>query len=130
MVRDAMVSSQVVRSIAVFTLLDAAWIAINSTRYTEVLARVVGMRRFLSYGIPVASQLLAVGVTYALLWTAVAQMVQQRMTAARAAMWGFIIYGVWGFTNAAVFPGFGLTTAAIDAMWGAVLFGVAVGSSG
>lgn len=37
------------------------------------------------------------------------------------ALLGFIIYGVFNFTNYALFPGYRLSTVAIDTLWGALL---------
>lgn len=37
---------------------------------------------------------------------------------------GFLVYGIYGFTVAAIFPKYGLSKAILETVWGTTLFGV------
>jgi uncharacterized membrane protein len=64
-----------------------------------------------------------VGITYVLLIFAIIYFIIQKHRSPRdAALLGFCIYGVYEFTNYALFKKWTLLTAIIDTAWGTLLF--------
>jgi uncharacterized membrane protein len=50
--------------------------------------------------------------------------IREKRSVKDAALLGFVIYGVYEFTNLALFKKWFLLTALVDTVWGALLFGI------
>ena len=76
-------------------------------------------------GSDIKINIIAVGITYIFLIFGLNYFIIKRnRSVSDAALFGLIIYGVYDFTNMALFTNWSLLTAIIDTTWGAILFGL------
>jgi uncharacterized membrane protein len=76
-------------------------------------------------GSDIKLNIIATGITYIFLIFGLNYFIIKRnRSVSDAALFGLIIYGVYDFTNMALFTNWSLLTAIIDTTWGAILFGL------
>lgn len=76
-------------------------------------------------GSDIKVNIIATGITYIFLIFGLNYFIIKRnRSVSDAALFGLIIYGVYDFTNMALFTNWSLLTAIIDTTWGAILFGL------
>ena len=76
-------------------------------------------------GSDIKLNIIATGITYIFLIFGLNYFIIKRnRSVSDAALFGLIIYGVYDFTNMALFTNWSLLTAIIDTSWGAILFGL------
>lgn len=74
---------------------------------------------------PMSVQMLPVIVTYCILVFGLYYfIIQQHKSVMDAALLGFVIYGVYEFTNKSIFDDWTYFTAILDVTWGTILFGL------
>ena len=76
-------------------------------------------------GSDIKVNIISTGITYIFLIFGLNYFIIKRnRSVSDAALFGLIIYGVYDFTNMALFTNWSLLTAIIDTTWGAILFGL------
>uniref|UniRef100_A0A6C0E5B4 DUF2177 family protein n=1 Tax=viral metagenome TaxID=1070528 RepID=A0A6C0E5B4_9ZZZZ len=74
---------------------------------------------------PMSVQMLPVIVTYCILVFGLYYfIIKQRKSVMDAALLGFVIYGVYEFTNKSIIKDWTYFTAVLDVTWGTILFGL------
>jgi uncharacterized membrane protein len=112
----------------VLLVLDVAWVTANHARYGGLVSTVrCGRRMTVHLGWAVVAYAFVLAAAYA--WVVPSAVAASTVTEAmaRGAVAGFILYGVFNATNAAMFwPDYtaDLSVAVVDTLWGAALFAV------
>lgn len=74
---------------------------------------------------PMSVQMLPVVITYCILVFGLYYfIIKQRKSVMDAALLGFVIYGVYEFTNKSIIKDWTYFTAVLDVSWGTILFGL------
>ena len=74
---------------------------------------------------PMSVQMLPVVITYCILVFGLYYfIIKQRKSVMDAALLGFVIYGVYEFTNKSIIKDWTYFTAVLDVIWGTILFGL------
>lgn len=114
-------------AIVLMLVLDAAWLTINKRSYDRLVR---GVQRS-----PLNVKLAPAATAYALMVVALAFLVLPAAKAARGsrleralrygALFGFVAYGIFNATNAAIFESYDWRVAILDTAWGTTLFAIA-----
>ena len=104
----------------IFVILDGFYLNLIKGYFNKQIKSIQGS--------DIKVNIIAVGITYIFLIFGLNYFIIQRnRSVTDAALFGLIIYGVYDFTNMALFTNWSLLTAIIDTTWGAILFGLTTG---
>jgi len=112
-------------ALVVFSVLDFAWIASNYKRYNDMVEHVSGNPITLNYfAVMITYILLLIGLFYFVLENIDTTDVKTTFLTSiqYAGVLGFVVYGVYSFTNLSIFKNYDITIAILDTLWGSVLF--------
>ena len=110
-------------AVAALLVLDLVWVSVvMGPLYTSMIARIQAQEpmRLRAQWALVAYAFMGVG-----LLSFCVRDEEPSAAGARGALFGLVLYGVYDFTNAALFKDFQLWLACIDVLWGSFLFGAA-----
>jgi len=102
--------SHYVKTVLLLILVDLLWLGTGGIFARSMYERIQGS--------PFSMRYVAALVVYVLL----AYMLLQTTSYRQAFLWGAAIYGVYDFTNLAVFERYDWKFALADTMWGGILF--------
>ena len=101
----------------VFVVLDGFYLNLIKGYFNKQIKSIQGSN--------IQLNIIATGITYIFLIFGLNYFIIKRnRSVSDAALFGLIIYGVYEFTNMALFTNWYLLTAIIDTTWGAILFGL------
>ncbi len=112
--------------VGMFLLLDSIWIGWNYRMYNTTTQTIQG-------GKPMRLNYYAAAMTYMIMYMAMKWVVMPlcemkkggwMKCASTGGFVGFCCYGIYNFTNKAVFAEYPWTTAILDTMWGTFLFAI------
>jgi uncharacterized membrane protein len=104
-------------SAIVFVVLDGLYINLIKDYFNQQIKRVQGSDIQINY---IAAAITYIFLIYGLNYF----IIQKNRSPADAACLGFIIYGVYEFTNLSTIKNWSTLLSIIDTLWGAVLFGL------
>lgn len=111
--------------LALLLLMDIAWLAVNKERYGALVKSVQGSKLDMVFWAAIASYL----CVYVLLVMFVLPFAEKMKTSNKlyvavrfGGLVGLLVYGIFNFTNIAIFKRYSLSVAALDTLWGFVLF--------
>ncbi len=108
----------------VLLVIDLCWITMQQPMYAALVRSVQGRQM----SVHIASALISYAFAVLGFVGLVAPNVHANTSATRAlaqgALAGFVIYGVFNATNAAIFDNYNVKTAVFDTLWGTFLFGI------
>jgi uncharacterized membrane protein len=98
-----------------FVLLDSIYLNLIKNYFNKQIIDIQGS--------PIQINYTAAAITYIfLIYGLNTFIIQKNKSVSEAALLGFIIYGVYEFTNLSIIKNWRILTAIIDTTWGAVLF--------
>ena len=101
----------------IFVILDGFYLNLIKGYFNKQIKSIQGS--------DIKLNIIATGITYIFLIFGLNYFIIKRnRSVSDAALFGLIIYGVYDFTNMALFTNWSLLTAIIDTTWGAILFGL------
>ena len=104
----------------VFVVLDGIYLNLIKSSYNRQIKNVQGT--------DIKVNMIAAAITYIILIFGINYfIIQRKRSVSDAALLGFVIYGVYNFTNLALFSNWSILLSIVDTMWGAVLFGLTSG---
>lgn len=104
-------------SAVIFIVLDSIYLNIIK-KYFNIQIKVI-------QGFDIQINIIATIITYIFLIFGLNYfIIREKKSVKNAALLGFVIYGVYEFTNLALFKKWFLLTALVDTIWGALLFGI------
>jgi uncharacterized membrane protein len=99
----------------IFVVLDGIYLNLIKGYFNSQIKKIQGS--------DIKINMIATGITYIILIFGINYFIIQRHRSVKdAALLGFIIYGVYEFTNMALFKDWSILTVIIDTTWGTVLF--------
>ena len=114
-------------SLALLLVLDLAWLTINKDRYNTLVKSVQGSTINMTTWAAIASYL-AVYLLLVLFVLPMAESVKSSnkfyVAVRYGGLMGLLVYGIFNFTNIAIFKHYSVAVAAMDTLWGFVLFTV------
>ena len=100
-----------------FLILDAIWFKFSLPSYQVIVQRIQGSPLELNFlAAAMAYLLLALGVTYLVLPRMVRVNLMDALT--YGGLFGLVTYGIFDFTNMALFKNWNLSISLIDMLWG------------
>jgi uncharacterized membrane protein len=104
-------------SAIIFVLLDGLYLNLVKNYFNTQIKDIQGS--------PIQLNFIAAAITYIFLIYGLNYfIIQRKKSVAEAATLGFVIYGVYEFTNLSIIKNWHIFTAIIDTTWGAILFGL------
>ena len=104
-------------SAIVLVLLDSCYLYFIKDYFTWQIKSIQGSPIQINYVAAIVTYIILVfGLNYFI--------IRQKKSAWEAMILGFIIYGVYEFTNLSIIKNWAFTTAIIDTLWGTILFGL------
>jgi len=104
----------------VFVVLDGIYVNLIKSSYNRQIKNIQGT--------DIKVNMIAAAITYIILIFGINYfIIQKKRIVSDAALLGFLIYGVYNFTNLALFSKWSVLLSIVDTMWGAVLFGLTTG---
>jgi uncharacterized membrane protein len=104
----------------VFVVLDGIYVNLIKSSFNRQLKNIQGT--------DIKVNMIAAAITYIILIFGINYfIIQKKRSVSDAALLGFVIYGVYNFTNLALFSNWSILLSIVDTMWGAVLFGLTSG---
>ena len=104
----------------VFVVLDGIYVNLIKSSYNRQIKNIQGT--------DIKVNMIAAAITYIILIFGINYfIIQKKRSVSDAALLGFLIYGVYNFTNLALFSNWSVLLSIVDTMWGAVLFGLTTG---
>ena len=104
----------------IFVVLDGLYLNLIKSSFNNQIKNIQGT--------DIKVNFIAVGITYIFLIFGINYfIIQRKRSVSDAALLGLTIYGVYEFTNLAVFSKWSILLSIVDTMWGAVLFGLTTG---
>jgi uncharacterized membrane protein len=101
----------------IFVILDGIYLNLIKGYFNKQIKNIQGS--------DIEINVIATGITYIILIFGLNYFIIRRNRSVQdAALLGFIIYGVYEFTNMALFKNWSILTVIIDTTWGTVLFGL------
>lgn len=101
----------------IFVVLDGIYINLIKGAFSKQIKNVQGSDMQIN--------IIAAAITYIILIFGLIYFILRRNRSVHdAAIFGFVIYGVYDFTNMATLKNWSLILAIIDTCWGAILFGL------
>jgi uncharacterized membrane protein len=101
----------------IFVVLDGIYLNLIKGYFNNQIKKIQGS--------DIKINIIATGITYIILIFGLNYFIIQRNRSVKdAALLGFVIYGVYEFTNMSLFKDWSILTAIIDTTWGTVLFGL------
>ena len=101
----------------IFVILDGIYLNLIKGYFNKQIKNIQGS--------DIEINIIATGITYIILIFGLNYFIIRRNRSVQdAALLGFIIYGVYEFTNMALFKNWSIFTVIIDTTWGTVLFGL------
>lgn len=101
----------------IFVILDGIYLNLIKGYFNKQIKNIQGS--------DIKINIIATGITYIILIFGLNYFIIRRNRSVQdAALLGFIIYGVYEFTNMALFKNWSIFTVIIDTTWGTVLFGL------
>ena len=101
----------------IFVVLDGLYLNLIKSSFNNQIKNIQGT--------DIKVNFIAVGITYIFLIFGINYfIIQKKRSVSDAALLGLTIYGVYEFTNLAVFSKWSILLSTVDTMWGAVLFGL------
>lgn len=101
----------------IFVVLDGIYLNLSKGYFNNQVKKIQGS--------DIKINMIATGITYIILIFGINYFIIQRHRSVKdAALLGFVIYGVYEFTNMSLFKDWSILTAIIDTTWGTVLFGL------
>jgi uncharacterized membrane protein len=101
----------------IFVVLDGIYLNLIKGYFNNQVKKIQGS--------DIKINMIATGITYIILIFGINYFIIRRHRSVKdAALLGFIIYGVYEFTNMSLFKDWSILTAIIDTTWGTVLFGL------
>ena len=101
----------------IFVLLDGLYLNLVKNYFNAQIKDIQGS--------PIQLNFIAAAITYIFLIYGLNYfIIQKKRSVAEAATLGFVIYGVYEFTNLSIIKNWHIFTAIIDTTWGAILFGL------
>lgn len=118
-------ATKLVISLIIFTLLDFIWIFSNYNRYNDMVKHITGSQITLNYsGVIITYIILFLGLICFVLPNVDNSGVNSIITSSfhYGGLFGFVVYGVYSFTNLSIFKQYRLNIAILDTVWGTGLF--------
>jgi uncharacterized membrane protein len=104
----------------VFVVLDGIYVNLIKSSFNRQIKNIQGT--------DIKVNMIAAAITYIILIFGINYfIIQRKRSVSDAALLGFVIYGVYNFTNLALFSNWSILLSIVDTMWGAVLFGLTSG---
>jgi uncharacterized membrane protein len=104
----------------VFVVLDGIYVNLIKSSFNRQIKNIQGT--------DIKVNMIAAAITYIILIFGINYfIIQKKRSVSDAALLGFVIYGVYDFTNLALFSNWSVLLSIVDTMWGAVLFGLTTG---
>jgi uncharacterized membrane protein len=104
----------------VFVVLDGIYVNLIKSSFNRQIKNIQGS--------DIKVNMIAAAITYIILIFGINYfIIQKKRSVSDAALLGFVIYGVYDFTNLALFSNWSVLLSIVDTMWGAVLFGLTTG---
>jgi uncharacterized membrane protein len=101
----------------IFVVLDGIYLKLINSTFNNQIKNIQGT--------DIKVNFIAVGITYIFLIFGINYfIIQRKRSVSDAALLGLTIYGVYEFTNLAIFSKWSVLLSIVDTMWGAVLFGL------
>lgn len=114
--------------VAVLLIFDLAWISLNRPIYNQLVQRIQGSKLVVSLGpAVVAYALMVLGLLYIVLPNARRELSAGAtspfvLALKHGALFGFVVYGIFNATNAAMFANYSVPTAILDTTWGTFVY--------
>jgi uncharacterized membrane protein len=109
--------NQYLLSAIIFVLLDSFYLHLIQNYFNQQIKSIQGSSIQINYvGAIITYIILIIGLNYFIL--------QKKKSVFDAMILGFIIYGVYEFTNLSIIKNWKLLTAIMDTAWGTILFGL------
>jgi uncharacterized membrane protein len=104
-------------SAIIFVVLDGIYLNLIKEFFNNQIKKIQGS--------DIKINMIATGITYVILIFGLNYFIIQRnRSVSDAALFGFVIYGTYEFTNMSLFKDWSILTAIIDTTWGTILFGL------
>jgi uncharacterized membrane protein len=104
----------------IFVVLDGIYLNLIKSSYNSQIKNIQGS--------DIKVNMISVGITYIFLIFGLNYfIIKKNRSVSDAALFGFVIYGTYNFTNLALFSNWSILLSIVDTMWGAVLFGLTTG---
>lgn len=114
-----MFESKLLRLIFFLLIIDAIWLGgIAKNFYGEAIKNTVGGNgNFRIYSAVIVYCLLVIGI-YIFVLPKISKQDALKDAILWGGLFGLIVYGIFDFTNHAIFPGWGLKVSIVDMIWG------------
>jgi len=104
----------------IFVVLDGIYLNLVKGYFNKQVQKIQGS--------PIELNIVYVGITYIfLIFGLIYFIIQKNKSVKEAALFGFVIYGVFEFTSISLFKNWSLLTVLMDTAWGTILFALTTG---